>query len=324
MPPDRPSRRTLLRGALGIGGLLVLGGCSGERIRTPWSPTPTVDVDDPQTWPPDTDLLLAARERLHAYRTVLTSVNPENGSEERRARAVGRLWDVQQDRVEQILELSGLHLDDLGEVRSPGPAEDAAATTGAGGPDLTGLGTRVREELTGVVEELTRSTPTNRAMLISLAAQHADAAALFGAEVDWPPLAGPRGTAAVPVIAVTRPAVFGLEVVAARSVGEERELYESVLRPVQSVSRQLTTLAEDAAPVPPLGYDLPEPLDEEQRRELARALVLDIPPAVLSVADRAGSDAEQLGSWLRLVATATMWLRMLEVPVVPFPGMTLP
>lgn len=332
MSRAHPSRRAVLDGALGltgIAGVALLAGCSGERTGNVWSTTPPVEAEDRTTRPPDTDLILAARERLHGYRTMLSAARPETGSEERRSRAVGELWATQQDRLEQLIQLSGMTLPALplddGAAVTGAVADDAAATTSRGGPGVAVLAVRIRDDLPAVLDELARSTSTNRPMLTSLAGQHTDAAALFGAPVDWPALAGPTGAAAVPVIAATRPAVFGLEVVAARSVGTERARYESVLQPVQSLTRQLITLAGEAAPVPPLGYDLPEPLDvEEQRMALARALIVDVTPAVLSVTDRAGSDREQLESLLRLVAEATGWARALEVPVVPFPGMTLP
>lgn len=50
----------------------------------------------------------------------------------------------------------------------------------------------------------------------------------------------------------------------------------------------------------------------------------DITPAALSVADRAGSDVDQLRSLVRLVAEARHWADGLGLDPVPFPGMTLP
>jgi hypothetical protein len=176
-----------------------------------------------------------------------------------------------------------------------------------------------------VVRAAATSTPTNLAMLVSLAAQHADSAARLGAPVGWDPLVGPAGAAAVPVLAVTRPAVFGFEVLAARSLDDERARYERILDEVRSLTRQLTTLAGSAAPVAPLGYDLPEPLDTPgQRRALGRALVADIAPAGLHAAERLRGNADELAGAVRIVAESSLWGRELGSTPEPFPGMTLP
>ena len=366
MPSTGPSRRALLRaGVLGLASVGLLTGCSDDGVRTPWSPEPTVDEEEAARRMPDGDLLLRARERLAGHRATLSRAQTRSAEEQATVASLAGLWQVQQERLEQLLVLGGIPLPELDvEILTPSPpdtatgdgadttadpaprtaaaSEDGSATTGPDGSALTGpgsdaaertatgprpraMGEQLHADLPEVLEDLSRSSTVNRAMLISLSAQHAESARLLGAPVDWPPLVGPVGTAAVPVLARTRPAVFGLEVVAARSRGDERERYESVLAPVRSVTRALTTLAGDAAPLPPLGYDLPEPLDDEaQRLVLARELVHDITPAALSVADRAGSDVDQLRSLVRLVAEARHWADRLGLDPVPFPGMTLP
>lgn len=359
MPPTVPSRRAVLRaGLVGVVSVGLLAGCSGDGTRRSWSPEPPVDEEEAARRVPDGDLLLRARERLAGHRAALSRVRADSAGARSTVLALLGLWQVQQERLEQLLELGGLELPALdAEVLDPPEADrapvdggssttEAAATTaaedgapttaapGAGtdaaartatGPAPRTVGERLLEALPEVLDDLARSSTLNRGMLVSLAAQHAESARLLGAPVDWPPLAAPVGAAAVPVLARTRPAVFGLEVVAARSRGEERSTYEAVLGPVRATTRALTTLAGDAAPLPPLGYDLPEPLDDEgQRRTLARELVHDIGPAVLSVVSRAGSDVEQLRSMVRLVAETQHWADLLGVDPRPFPAMTLP
>lgn len=373
MPSTGPSRRALLRA--GVVGVVALGlaGCSGDQIRTPWSPDPTVDEEEAARRMPDGDLLLRARERLAGHRAALSRVQTDSSEARATVLSLVGLWQVQQERLEQLLELGGVELPELEvEILDPpvvdeAPADEAArtaddaaagaseeagsegaasggeesgdggsATTGPGagadgatqtatGPDPRTVGEQLRADLPGVLDDLSRSSSLNRAMLVSLASQHAESARLLGAPVDWPPLVGPADAAAVPVLARTRPAVFGLEVVAARSRGDERATYESVLDEVRSTTRALTTLAGDAAPLPPLGYDLPEPLDDaNERLALAQALVHDIEPAVLSVVSRAGHDVDQIRSLVRLVAETQHWAHTLEVDPDPFPGMTLP
>ncbi|WP_131105152.1 DUF4439 domain-containing protein [Ornithinimicrobium sufpigmenti] len=360
MPSTGPSRRALLRaGLVGIASAGLLSGCSGDRVRTPWSPEPTVDEADAARRMPDGDLLLRARERLAGHRAALSRAQANTPAVRAKARSTATLWQTQQERLEQLLALGGITLPELDvQILTPSADEaaedadrDGEATTGghdgdeatgdhgaattapgsddarqtAAGPAPRTVGEGLLADLPEVLEDLSRSSALNRAMLVSLAAQHVESARLLGAPVEWPPLEGPVGAAAVPVLARTRPAVFGLEVVAARSREDERLRYESVLAAVRSTTRALTTLAGDAAPLPPLGYDLPEPLeDEPDRLALARALVHDIEPAVLSVVDRAGSDVEQLRSLVRLVAETQQWAHELDVDPDPFPGMTLP
>lgn len=379
MPSADPSRRTLLRaGLVGIASVGLLAGCSGDQTRTPWSPEPPDEEAEAARRMPDGDLLLRARERLAGHRAALSRVQTDSAEVRATVLSLAGLWQTQQERLEQLLDLGGLDLPELDvqildppvveqrndddadsadgastteepgegggsgeggesgdEGESGGDTAEQEATTATGGsdgaaqtadgPDPTTVGERLRTDLPEVLDDLGRSSTLNRAMLVSLAAQHAESARLLGAPVDWPPLEGPVGAAAVPVLARTRPAIFGLEVVAARSGGDERATYEAVLGEVRSTTRALTTMAGDAAPLPALGYDLPEPLDDaDERRSLARALVHDIEPAVLSVVDRAGSDVPQLRSLVRLVAEAQQWAHRLDVDPQPFPGMTLP
>ena len=325
MPPADPSRRTLLRLGAGVATAGLLAGCSGERLRTPWSPDPSPDPEDARA-APDIPLLQDARARVTAYREALARTRP-SGSRRRVAQDLEEVWQTQVERLDLVLASLGAD----GGASAPGDAgassttDGDAAATSAGPVELLEVGRAVRADLPAMVEGVAAATSSHRSMLLSLASQHLAGAGRLGAATEWPPLVGPVGTAAVPVLASTRPAVFALEVVAARSGGAERERYEDVLSPLRSVTRSLTTLAGDAAPVPPLGYDLPEPLaDGDERLDLARAVVQDVAPAVLAVADRAGADVEQVGSYLRLVVQARLWADRLGVTDSAFPGMSLP
>ncbi|MFC6422427.1 DUF4439 domain-containing protein [Ornithinimicrobium tianjinense] len=334
----RPSRRSLLRGLVLGGSAAFLSACDSPG-RDDSSPTGRVVPDDPTTWPDDTELLVAARQRIHAHLSMLRATRVPG-----RAKALDGRWETQIARIEQLITLGGLALppleepsltdlpaDDEAGTTAPrqdgdgdGDSDEAAATTSAG-PEAIDVGRLLRAQLPSVVAEIATSTPTNLAMLVSLAAEQADSAHLLGARVDWAPLTGPSGVHAVRVLQATRPAVFGLEVVAARATGEERETYLGVLDQVRALTRQLTTLAGEAAPAPPLGYDLPEPLeDADQRKRLASSLVADIAPATLQAAERLVGRADQLMAAVRVVAEATRWSRELGGPSEPFPGMTLP
>lgn len=337
--PRAVSRRALLRVLAGVGAATLLTGCDEDLARTPDSPTDAVHPDDPATWPPDTQLFIAARQRVHGYRLALEVVTGRDRTRERLA----RLWLAQQERLELLITLAGVPLPDLlddpaltaaaadsSSSTSTAAGGDTGGPTSAPAPKATGpraeeLGRVLRSDHTQACRELSTASATNVPTLASLVAQHVASAAWLGAPVEWGGLEGPAGAAAVPVLAVTRPAVFGLEVVAARSREKERADYESVLEPLRSVTRQLATLAGAAAPVAPLGYDLPEPLEtEDQRRELARRLVLDIAPAALDAAQRLPGRAAELTGVVRVVSDTVVWDCALGTPATPFPGMTLP
>ena len=264
--------------------------------------------------------------RIAGYLAVAARVDGSR-TELRDVRRQRMLWQEQADRIAMLLTTVGAAPPTRDVDTETATSSDEEAATSAGSRDASSEDLRraVRDELPDIYADLASSTPTNRPLLASLAAQHTSVLSLGGADPDWPELIAPSGTAAVPVLAATRPAVFGLEVVAARSVGDERDLYESVLRPPRAITRALTTLAGEAAPVPPLGYDLPEPLaTQEQRVELARTLVGDVMPAALSVVDRAGDSARHIASYVRIVAEADRWSRRLGTDPRPFPGMSLP
>jgi hypothetical protein len=349
--PSRLSRRALLRALTLASGAVVLAGCDDLSADREVSPTGGVVPDDPATWPPDTSLLVAARQRVHGYRRGLELLGRAGRAE---AAGLEELWRVQQERLELLITLGGVTLphlldepavtwtgapDGAGATGAPTSGRDGEQGTGdAGGataaseartgrPAAADLGRAIRSDRTQAVRELSTASSANLLLLASLCAQHVASAARLGAPVGWDPLAGPLGAAAVPVLAAARPAVFGLEVLAARSAPDspERADYEAVLRPLRGVTRQLSTLAGHAAPVAPLGYDLPEPLETAaQRRDLARRLVADLAPATLDAAQRVPGDLAQLTGVVQLVSESALWSDLLGGPAQPFPGMTLP
>lgn len=325
------SRRALLRAVALAGGAVVLAGCDDTSTDRQVSPTDGVEPDDPATWPADTALLVSARQRVHNYRLGLDAVGVGSSGV---TRELDGLWRTQQERVELLISLGGVPLPEL---RDEPPVtvtgSDAGGSTGEADlgtatpdpPSAAELGRAIWEDRTAACRELSTATPANLLLLASLAAQHVASAGRLGAPLEWSALAGPAGAAGVPVLAATRPAAFGLEVVAARSGGEERTAYEEVLRPLRGVTRQLSTLAGDAAPVAPLGYDLPDPLETaDQRRDLARRLVADIAPATLDAGQRVPGDLAQLTGVVQIVSEAARWEEILGGTALPFPGMTLP
>lgn len=344
---DRVSRRALLlAGAAGTGSLL-LAACSGDGAVSFFDDRSEEATGHPPTPVPDEAELLAALERVRAHRTGLAAV-VATGSAARTVRGLDPLWQLQHERLVEVVRLSGIELSaedmDTALATTPDPERstatapaqsagpDSSSATATAAPDATpalapeDVADRIVSELPAVLSDITTVSTTNRPMLLALAAQHADAARRLGRPVDWPELVGPTDTAAVPVLAAARPAVYGLEVLAARSEDEERERYQQVLTEVRALTRSLTTLAGDAAPLPPLGYGLGDSSTERsgERSRLATALVSDIAVALLGVADRIGDDEEQARAYLRVLADTVHWRRQLEADPEPFPGMVLP
>ena len=89
MPPT-VSRRALLRSGGLVGLAAVLAACEGPEGPDSSSPTGTVEPDDPTTWPPDTTLLIAARQRVHGYLAALEVVEVPSGRASRLRAALRR------------------------------------------------------------------------------------------------------------------------------------------------------------------------------------------------------------------------------------------
>ena len=200
----------------------------------------------------------------------------------------------------------------------PSPAELAAQA-------LRRLGRAALDDVTpGALEELAEVSRANLPMLLALTAQRGAMAQLFGQEPSWPDLTGPTEAAANNLLNVYRPAVYGFEVIAARSHQEERAAYRAVLGPLRTATRQLTELAGKAAAPAPLGYGLPQDVDTaEARGALAGELMAALPPSIMAqTAAFSGDEAAVAGS-VRLLADAVRLAQPWN-PVTGFPGMRVP
>ncbi|MCK0111245.1 DUF4439 domain-containing protein [Ornithinimicrobium sp. F0845] len=176
------------------------------------------------------------------------------------------------------------------------------------------------EALTG----LTEVSAANLPMLIAIAGQRGATARILGADLVWEPLTGPSDAAAAELLDAYRPAVYGFEVLAARSHGDERTAYERVLSPLRQVTRQLTQLAGEAAPPAPLGYGLPEALDGQASRErLAGSLMAALPPTIMAPTKGFVGDVAAVTGSVHLLAEAVRLGRPWN-PMTGFPGMQVP
>lgn len=216
--------------------------------------------------------------------------------------------------------------DDAGATGSPGDGATSTADAEArAAARLADLGRDCLQDVTpAALEALSEVSAANLPMLVAVAGQRGAAAQLLGADPAWQPLAGPTGPAAAGLLGAYRPAVYGFEVLAARSRGDERTAYEEVLAALRQATRQLTRLADQAAPPAPLGYGLPGPVDDEAARQrLAGALTAALPATIMGPTTGFVDDADAVAGSVQLLADA---LRVGHPwnPLTGFPGMQVP
>lgn len=189
------------------------------------------------------------------------------------------------------------------------------------------VATLLAEQSTGasIVDTLAAVSPTNLPTLMALHGQRAAAAEILGATVRWPVVEGPLGSGAITVLAGLRQAVYGFEVLVARSTEKERDAYNEALGPLREASRTVTELAGPAAPVAPLGYGLPSDVgSEDQRRQLAKDLLTALTQAVIAGSAARAGDEDAIAGTLRLMSLSVRLGTSLRVPTTPFPGLTVP
>ncbi len=225
---------------------------------------------------------------------------------------------------------SGDGVDSTGDgVSATGAPGDAAETTADPGAlaaaRLGDLGRDCLQDVTAeVLTALSEVSAANLPMLLAVAGQRGATAQLLGADPAWEPPAGPTGAAAAGLLDAYRPAVYGFEVLAARSRGDERTAYEQVLSPLRQATRQITQLAGEAAPPAPLGYGLPESLESEaSRARLAGSLTAALPATIMGPTKGFVDDPASVAGTVQLLADAVRVGQPWN-PVTGFPGMQVP
>lgn len=200
----------------------------------------------------------------------------------------------------------------------PSPAQEAAKA-------LQQLGQAALEDVSlAALSALTEVTRANLPMLIALTAQRGAMAQLFGQEPSWPDLTGPTDAAANNLLNAYQPAVYGFEVIAARSHQDERAAYRTVLESLRTATRQLTELAGQAAAPAPLGYGLQHDVDTPAARGvLAGELMAALPPAIMAQTAAFSGDEPAVAGSVRLLADAVQLAQPWN-PLTGFPGMQVP
>ncbi len=286
----------------------------------------------------DAEVLLATLEQT---REVLGTCSVVATTASRRLTRICGVIQEQHDVLVRLIEAGGLQAGDDSTATSA-PGDEAASTEDTNEAQASAAAKAKAEaeaeaELTvaavlakqstgkDIVATIVSVSPTNLPTLMALHGQRAAAAEILGASVKWPDVEGPLGAGAITVLAGLRQAVYGFEVLVARSTEKEREAYKEALIPLREASRTVTELAGTAAPVAPLGYGLPsDVVDQEERRQLATDLLTALPQAVIAGSAARAGDEDAIVGTLRLVSLSVRLGTSFRVPTDPFPGLTVP
>lgn len=351
------SRRSALA-AIGVGFGTLLAACDGSSTPSDSTASPGPgrpdEPDSTPPQPPDSDVLLAALVRARHLAAISRAITGAEGEYQTLHRQVQASFDEQVRVLEDLLAAGNIPVPVP--VPAPTPSSDATPTTAAPADtaastappgdqssstgdssqvtdspaqrafiQLGGLGQTCLEDVSPeALGELTTVSAANLPVLIAIAGQRGATAAMFGSAPNWDELVGPTGAPAAVLLGAYRPAVYGFEVLAARSRGDERTTYEQVLVPFRQVSRQLTQLAGEAAPPAPLGYGLPDALDDAASRDgLAGSLTAALPPTIMSPTAGFTGDLASIAGSVQLLAEAVRWGQPWN-PMTGFPGMQVP
>lgn len=298
-------RAALIAGTAGVLGL-ALGGCS-VRLEDDAPALPGLETRGPA---PDQDLLLASWRSLQSLSALAASV-PAGDSVW--IAPIASAHRAQQDR------LAGL-IAGLGVTPSPGAPTVSAATGGT----AEALRTAEMRLIPGSdLAAVAAGQSDNVPMLTSILAFRAAASTVLG---TTPAIAGartPSGQVAVHLLAAVRPAVYGLEIVAARTPAKQRDQVRDTLKAMYGARSRLEGAAGSAAPPDQLSYQLPVAVtDEASGKQLAQQLLAAVVTASASQASALRGQSAQLGGLIQLWSTAASWGWRWGSPVEPFPGLT--
>ncbi len=305
--------------ALAVTGLT---GCSEDPGPARPGPSGGEDLAPPPA--PDMPVLRATLTRTRA--SISASAAGEDPDSSRTMDATRTALQTQERVLTQLVQAGG----DSSETTdmTSAPDSDAATSTGSGpSVDPAVLADVLLQSSLGEVirQELSTVTGINLPTLMALHGQRVAAARLLGARVSLPALRGPSGAGAITVLAGLRQAVYGLEVLAARSEAGESETYRDALTTLRGPTRMVTALAGAAAPAPPLGYGLPTGLSTSpERREAAQQLLIALSQSVIAGSSARAFNDDAIGGTIALMAMSVEVGTTFNVPMAGFPGLSVP
>ncbi|KYH42864.1 hypothetical protein AZH51_16390 [Branchiibius sp. NY16-3462-2] len=137
----------------------------------------------------------------------------------------------------------------------------------------------------------------------------------------WPTATVPSAVA-VGLLPAVREAVYGLEVIAAKTALTGRALVTATLQTMYPMRAQLEAVAGEAAPPLQSTYPLdPAPTTDPARTTLGRQLLTAVVAACADQADATKGSADHVGALLNLWGTALATSWKWGVAPVPFPGL---
>ena len=315
-PGVGPARRGILAAAV----LLGLSGC-GIRLEDDAPRLPLVPTRTPTAGEPDLVTFLRTTRALAA---ALAGGDPVMA-------ALAPLHRAQADVLDSALRRAGVPpavIDPVSSTSSsppPDPPPDPP-TDPATEPTTAAQVARLEADSVTAAYGLLRSVGAELVPTLgAIAAQRAAGARALdpGYRAAPPAGAGPlSASGALPFLAATRQAVYGIEVVAARSGPAQRERAEAVLDRLRALVRVQEESAGPSAPPTPLAYALPlEVSDDDTGARLARTLLERLTSAY-------AAQLAPLAATRPAALTATWWLvwsartaQRWGAPAAPFPGL---
>ncbi|PWJ25784.1 hypothetical protein ATK17_1922 [Branchiibius hedensis] len=303
----RPVTRRGLLGGAGAGVLAVGLSACGIRLESGAPAIPGLQTQGP---PVDT----AALQATVASRTMAleTLAQPSAGLQT----SIKPAYRQQLSRLQAVMASAGM------------PEATSSPTTGTTAKSLVGFETFIRAQLNA--STFARIAGAEAAYVPMLAASSAlDAGAALspqgvaaqGPAPAWPTAALPADVA-VGLLPAVREAVYGLEVIAAKSALSGRARVTATLHTMYPIRAQLEAIAGDAAPPLHSTYALtPDPSTDQARTTLARHLLTAVVAACADQAAATKGSADHVGALLHVWGTALTTSWTWGVPPVAFPGL---
>ncbi|MGN6635195.1 MAG: DUF4439 domain-containing protein [Oryzihumus sp.] len=315
--PRAWSRRSVLV-ALGVASAAALTGC-GVRLEDHARSLPLAPEHKPA---PDERTLLAALADTRSLEQSATAAGAAAGPWPAR---LAPAHHQQAAVLEQVLRQAGVPVPAVA-PSTGGPSATATPATTAPGGARAGL---AAQELVAVqtpaLITLAAVGPEHVTLLAALAAHHGAAATLLGGSAQWPEPSAPTGSPAARLLAATRSAAYGFEVVQAQGDHATAALAAVTRAQLRHRETQLVTLAGDAATPPALGYPLPFPVTTPaSARRLARLLMTGLLSALAGeLRGTAGNEQALTALVCWLAETAVLGTRW-GSPLPAFPGLSAP
>lgn len=313
--PASWSRRSLLV-ALAAGSVTALSGCRVQ-LEEGAPQIPLVPVRAPMK---DEKVLMAVLRRTVSLSSRAKAVG---GPPTSMAGRLGAVHAKQAEVIASLLRDGGVPESLIGgspTTSNPTATAAPASTKGPSPGPVAALATAEGSSMSDI--SAAGLSNAHVALIGSLLAQRAAAVTLLGGAAAPVVPSGLKGAEAVPLLAATRAAVYGFEVIAAQVDGTDRALAMSTLESLETRASMLQTAVGSSTPRP-LGYELPFPItDTRSAQRLARHLLMALLTSHAAALGPATGNVNALATlvqWLGATeAVASRW----GAPLAAFPGLT--